>query len=256
MEQNYGLLGLGMVHVYDPGNEPAIYYTSINKFDFNVSTVFSDASWRWQNWQFTFGGDYRRLLDSGNYDEFYHEFVPRWSVGREFSLGKSSSLSVTYEGDYRFFHRNRAASGAESNVADLSRHFQRPHGSVLAPGQRVEERGVDPHEGGLVEGADEVLARGMVHAGLAAHARIHHSEQGRGCLHAGHAAQKRRRRKAATSPTTPPPSATITLDLSNRSARKASSTPLHVSMVLYRSPSGMQWTTQPSSRFHPSMSGL
>ena len=99
---NYGLLGLGMVHVYDPGKTPAIYYTSINKFDFNVSTVFSDASWRWQNWQFTFGGDYRRLLDSGNYDEFYHEFVPRWSVGREFSLGKSSSLSVTYEGDYRF----------------------------------------------------------------------------------------------------------------------------------------------------------
>jgi len=99
---NYGLLGSDMVHIYDPSKTPSIYYTGIGKFDFNVSTIFSDIAWRWQNWSFTFGGDYRRLLDSGNYDEFYHEFVPRWSVGREFPLGKSIVLSVIYEGDYRF----------------------------------------------------------------------------------------------------------------------------------------------------------
>jgi len=99
---NYGLLGSETVHVYDPSKNPAMYYTGIGKFDFNVSTVFSDVAWRRQNWTFTVGGDYRRLLDSGNYNEFYHEFVPRWSVGREFSLCKSTSLSITYEGDYRF----------------------------------------------------------------------------------------------------------------------------------------------------------
>lgn len=99
---NYGLLGSDTVHIYNPQNTPPFPYVSLDTFDFNVSTVFSDVAWRWQNWTFILGGDYRRLLDSGNYDEFYHEFVPRWSVGREFSLGKSTSLSITYEGDYRF----------------------------------------------------------------------------------------------------------------------------------------------------------
>jgi hypothetical protein len=99
---NYGLLGSGTVHVYDPSKTPATYYTGLGKFDFNASTVFSDVAWRRQNWIFTFGGDYRRLLDSGNYDEFYHEWVPRWSVGYELSLGKSASLFMAYEGDFRF----------------------------------------------------------------------------------------------------------------------------------------------------------
>jgi hypothetical protein len=99
---NYGLLGSDTVHIYDPQKNPTIYYGSLDAFDFNVSTIFSDFTWRRQNWTFVLGGDYRRLLDSGNYDEFYHEFVPRWSVGREFSFGKSTSLSVAYHGDYRF----------------------------------------------------------------------------------------------------------------------------------------------------------
>lgn len=99
---NYGLLDSDTVHIYDPQKTPPAYYGSLDTFDFNVSTVFSDVAWRRQNWTFMLGGDYRRLLDSGNYDEFYHEFVPRWSVGREFSLGKSASISITYEGDYRF----------------------------------------------------------------------------------------------------------------------------------------------------------
>jgi len=99
---NYGLLGSDTVHVYQPGHNPANYYTGIGKFDFNVSTVFSDVTWRRQNWTFILGGDYRRLLDSGNYDEFYHEFVPRWSLGREFSINDSLSFAIAYEGDYHF----------------------------------------------------------------------------------------------------------------------------------------------------------
>lgn len=99
---NYGLLASDTVHVYDPSKTPAVYYSSLGKFDFNASTVFSDVAWRRQNWTLTLGGDYRRLLDSGNYDEFYHEFAPRWSAGYELSLGKSTSLFMAYEGDYRF----------------------------------------------------------------------------------------------------------------------------------------------------------
>jgi hypothetical protein len=93
---SYGLADSDTVLVY-----PSLKRVNIDQFDFNAATVFSDASWRWQNWTFTLGGDYRRLLDSGNYEEFYHEFVPRWLVGREFDLNDSLAFSIAYEGDYR-----------------------------------------------------------------------------------------------------------------------------------------------------------
>jgi two-component sensor histidine kinase len=48
---------------------------------------------------------------------------------------------------------------------------------------------VDQHQAGLVEGADQVLAAGMVHAGLATDRRIHHGQQGGGHLHHGDAPQ-------------------------------------------------------------------
>jgi hypothetical protein len=135
---NYGLASSGIVHVYDPGQNPAPYYSSIGKFDFNVSTVFSDVAWRWQNWAFTVGGDYRRLLDSGNYDEFYHEFVPRWSVGREFSLGKSASISITYEGDYRFTDSTPpAALNSTSPVYPNTFNDRTDQGLVLAGSWRL-----------------------------------------------------------------------------------------------------------------------
>ena len=75
--------------------------SGLDVFDFNVSTVFGDVSWRWQNWQFTVGNDYRRLLDSGTYDEFYREYVPRWGMRRDFQLSPTKAISIGYEGDYR-----------------------------------------------------------------------------------------------------------------------------------------------------------
>ena len=97
---NFGLLDSDTVHVYNP-KHLAASQLRLDKFDFNASTVFSDVAWRWQNWNFTLGGDYRRLMDSGSYSEFYHEFVPRWSVSRDFPLGDSVGFSIGYEGDYR-----------------------------------------------------------------------------------------------------------------------------------------------------------
>jgi len=93
---NYGLASSDTVHVY-----PSFKYVGLNTFDFNVSTVLCDVAWRWQNWVFTLGCDYRRLLDSGDYNEFYREYVPRWSVRREFFLNESIAFSIAYEGDYR-----------------------------------------------------------------------------------------------------------------------------------------------------------
>ena len=94
---SYGLAGSDSVRVY-----PSQKKINIDQFDFNAGTVFSDVAWRWQNWTFTVGGDYRRLLNSGDYSEFYHEFVPRWAVRRDFQLCDAFTLTVGYEGDYRF----------------------------------------------------------------------------------------------------------------------------------------------------------
>jgi hypothetical protein len=73
----------------------------LDTFDFNVSTVFADVSWRRQNWQFTLGTDFRQLLYFGSADEFYQEWVPRWSVSRDWSLTSTTAISVGYQGDYR-----------------------------------------------------------------------------------------------------------------------------------------------------------
>jgi hypothetical protein len=94
---SYGLADSTTVLVY-----PSLQRVNINQFDFNAGTVFSDVSWSRQNWTFTAGCDYRRLLSSENYDEFYHEFVPRWAARRDFQLCDSVTVSAGYEGDYRF----------------------------------------------------------------------------------------------------------------------------------------------------------
>ena len=93
----YGLADSTSVRVY-----PSFTKVNLNQFDFNAGTVFSDLAWSRQNWTFSVGGDYRRLLSSDNYDEFYHEFVPRWGVRRDVPLCDAVVVSLGYEGDYRF----------------------------------------------------------------------------------------------------------------------------------------------------------
>jgi hypothetical protein len=99
---NYELAGSTTVQVYDLNNPFAFPQTAgLDTFDFSVSTVFGDVTWQRQNWLFTAGADFRRLLDSGNYDEFYREYVPRWSIRRAFRLTPATGLAIGYEGDYR-----------------------------------------------------------------------------------------------------------------------------------------------------------
>ena len=56
-------------------------------------------------------------------------------------------------------------------------------GDDLVARQRLQRREVDEHRGGLVERADEVLARIGVDAGLSADGGIHHREQCRRHVH-------------------------------------------------------------------------
>ena len=75
---------------------------NLNKLDFNVSTIYANAAWRSHEWQANAGFNYLRLLDSQNYQEFYHELTPTWALRREFKLNETQSLAISYEGDYRF----------------------------------------------------------------------------------------------------------------------------------------------------------
>ena len=107
---SYGLSGSDKVLAY-----PSFKKVNLDQFDFNVGTVFTDVGWRYQDWTFTVGGDYRRLLNSDNYTEFYHEFVPRWAVRRDVQLCDSLTINVGYEGDYRF--TGAAPPGVVTNTA-------------------------------------------------------------------------------------------------------------------------------------------
>jgi len=71
-------------------------------FDFNAQTMFMDGSWTRDNWIFDAGVDYTRLMTTGPYQEFYHEFVPRWGAQRLFPLNDNMVFSLGYAGDYRF----------------------------------------------------------------------------------------------------------------------------------------------------------
>lgn len=96
----YEANGSETVTVYD-FNSGTFKNVGLSAFNFNASTVFGDVTWRRHNWQFTLGADFRRLLDSGDYSEFYREYVPRWSVVRDFPLTDTTAISLGYDGDYR-----------------------------------------------------------------------------------------------------------------------------------------------------------
>jgi hypothetical protein len=83
-------------------SQPSVGFIGLPHFDFNVARPFMDATWKKGNWTATAGFDARWLLDSGTYDEFYHEFVPNASFGYTFPLCSRTSLYVGYQGDYRF----------------------------------------------------------------------------------------------------------------------------------------------------------
>jgi hypothetical protein len=99
---SYGLLGGGdNIRVVNFDKSIARTTNSINAFDFNVQTIFADTTFAWRGWDFTVGLDYRRFLDSNDYNEFYREIVPRLAAHYTFQFSETKSILVGYEGDYR-----------------------------------------------------------------------------------------------------------------------------------------------------------
>jgi hypothetical protein len=76
-------------------------------FDFDSSTAFASILAQTKHYQFRIGADYTRLLGfepirSDDYEEFYREIVPRWSVQRNFRVCDKSIVSLAYLGGYHF----------------------------------------------------------------------------------------------------------------------------------------------------------
>ena len=76
-------------------------------FDFESSTVFADVLAQTAHYQFRVGFDYTRLLGfeplrRNDYEDFYTEYVPRWSVQRNFRVCDRSQFSIAYLGSYHF----------------------------------------------------------------------------------------------------------------------------------------------------------
>jgi hypothetical protein len=92
---------------------------SAEDFDFDSSTVFGSLSAQTKHYQFSIGADYTRLLGfeplrNDNYDEFYSEIVPRWSVQRNIRLCDWSMISLAYLGSYHFTDENAPMIDAPS----------------------------------------------------------------------------------------------------------------------------------------------
>ena len=118
---NYGLADSDRVLFYD--FKTASFVTNdLDALDFNVQTFFADTEWRRGHWVFSAGFDYRRLLDSSGYREFYHEAVPRTGVRREFVLDDSKLVSIGYEGDYRFTESQLPPFGHGTDFNDRTDH--------------------------------------------------------------------------------------------------------------------------------------
>jgi len=76
-------------------------------FDFNSSTAFGDVIAQTKHYQFRAGLDYTRLLGfepiyEDDYEDFYTEVVPRWSVQRNIRICDRSMVSLAYLGSYHF----------------------------------------------------------------------------------------------------------------------------------------------------------
>jgi hypothetical protein len=74
---------------------------SEDTLDFNAQTAFVGLQYRYnQKWVFDTQLEYTRLLDQGNYKEFYTEFAPSLSVQRYFPITDRLLLAASWQGIY------------------------------------------------------------------------------------------------------------------------------------------------------------
>ena len=89
----------------------------------------------------------------------------------------------------------KAHQRAVANDARL--HALHQPGAQFAIGQRAQHADIGKHRQRMMKAADQVLALGQIHAGLAAHRRVHLREERRRHLHVGNAAHEDRGHESA-----------------------------------------------------------
>ncbi len=96
--------------------------SKLSSYDFNGQTAFLDLSWSRAQWTFAVGFDFIRLLSTQNYNEFYRESVPHWSLQRVFPLPHNASIALGYEGDYRVSDLRSDVLTVNSDYNDRTDH--------------------------------------------------------------------------------------------------------------------------------------
>jgi hypothetical protein len=118
---SYGLAGSPLIQIQNLANNQ-YQNVRLDYFDFNALTAFGNISWSRGKWTFTLGGDFRQLQDSDGYTEFYREYVPTWSVRRDFATSDTTALSIGYEGDYRITDTAYVPTGEGTDFNDRTDH--------------------------------------------------------------------------------------------------------------------------------------
>jgi hypothetical protein len=107
-----GVLGLAS-QWYNYGND------SISSLDFNAETLFISGKYTVGNWLIGVGLNGTRLVDQGDYNETYREFMPNLGVQRVIPLNKNMFFAV---GDLLDYHLTEVPSVAGS-PADINDRF-------------------------------------------------------------------------------------------------------------------------------------
>jgi hypothetical protein len=118
---NFGLANDETLEVFDFKTK-SFRTVDLDEFDFNAQTLFVDGRWKCNNWIFGMGFNFQRLLDSDEYDEFYHESAPQWEFRRIIPICPDSSLAIGYEGDYRFTDSDLPPLGVARDFNDRTDH--------------------------------------------------------------------------------------------------------------------------------------
>lgn len=89
----------------------------LNNFDFAVATLFVGMQQTWgESWVTTLGVDYNRFLSADHdWNEFYTEALPNWSLEKNVSFGDKSQLTIGYYGGIHFTYTDPQPS---NNIDD------------------------------------------------------------------------------------------------------------------------------------------
>jgi len=134
----------GISQWYNYGNHRMSY------LDFDAQTLFTSARYSWNNWQFSLGFSYTRLLEQEHYNQTYQEYLPVLAVQRIFSINEKLLVVVGNQVDYHFtdvptytIYTNSSAGSGEVNnrlddIVSLAVSWQMTRQLVLQPSYRFQ----------------------------------------------------------------------------------------------------------------------